>query len=389
MAGIGGAQEDLADNTVNLISKVQGLTETEQAATQAYIDAKDAVAAANEAQTDSTNLLVDEMTAAYAIQEDLARKKIQNEQQVTDEMTKAASAQGLTLDEYKAKLKETEAALGNYTSAATEMYKKISDKSTVSVKEMQANLEHNQAVVDTWSKNIESLAKRGIDDGLLKTLKDAGPESAGTVAALVKASDAELSKLSDTFKNGSTVAIDAMKREMGLPDTVNAGSKMVDDVAKGAGNNKALQTASETMVRDAKSAADKQVSISDFQSVGRNIINGMVTGIRGGQSSLVSAMVTAVNAAASAAKSKLGINSPSTLFRDLIGKNMILGIGAGIEEETESLRRKLSRSLDSMVSGLQAAVPTSIDLSVSNSHNSGGTLDALMNHTINMQILET
>ena len=49
-------------------------------------------------------------------------------------------------------------------------------------------------------------------------------------------------------------------------------------------------------------------------------------------------------------KSFFGIKSPSTVFRDQIGKNMALGLGVGFEDE-----------MDAVAKDMQDAIPTSLD----------------------------
>lgn len=70
----------------------------------------------------------------------------------------------------------------------------------------------------------------------------------------------------------------------------------------------------------------------DWASIGRNIVNGIASGIRNFAGSIVSAAKSAAKSALNAAKSFLGIHSPSRVFRDQVGKYMALGMGVGFEE---------------------------------------------------------
>ena len=65
-------------------------------------------------------------------------------------------------------------------------------------------------------------------------------------------------------------------------------------------------------------------------SIGGQIIQGLVNGIMSGVSSVVSAIGNVVSSAVSAAKSFLGIHSPSRVFRDLIGLMITRGLAVGI-----------------------------------------------------------
>ena len=85
----------------------------------------------------------------------------------------------------------------------------------------------------------------------------------------------------------------------------------------------------------------------DWGSVGMNIIRGIASGISGAVGHLVSAAASAASSALSAIKSKLGIHSPSRVFRDQVGKMMALGMGIGFEKNIP---------INTMKSGLQNAV---------------------------------
>lgn len=70
----------------------------------------------------------------------------------------------------------------------------------------------------------------------------------------------------------------------------------------------------------------------DWGSVGLNIIQGIASGIASAAGALVDAAVSAATNALDWVKSKLGIHSPSTVFRDQVGKMMALGMGQGFQK---------------------------------------------------------
>lgn len=88
----------------------------------------------------------------------------------------------------------------------------------------------------------------------------------------------------------------------------------------------------------------------DWASIGRNIVNGIANGIRNFAGSIVSAAKSAAKKALNAAKSFLGIHSPSRVFRDQVGKYMALGMGIGFEENvpTDDMKNSLSDSMNKM-----------------------------------------
>lgn len=93
-------------------------------------------------------------------------------------------------------------------------------------------------------------------------------------------------------------------------------------------------------------------------SAGNNIIQGLINGIKGAIGNAVAAVKGAASSIVNAAKSALGIHSPSRVFRDEVGKMIPAGLGVGV-----TMNEKLAvRPVQSMVSAL---LPSSFPGSVS------------------------
>lgn len=64
------------------------------------------------------------------------------------------------------------------------LFDKVDEKEKVSPDTLKENLESQLQAFEDWTKNINSLADRGIDDELLEELREMGPSSAAEIAAL-------------------------------------------------------------------------------------------------------------------------------------------------------------------------------------------------------------
>lgn len=98
---------------------------------------------------------------------------------------------------------------------------------------------------------------------------------------------------------------------------------------------------------------------SNLVSVGRNMIDGLIEGVKSAAGRLASAALDAVKGAVNAAKDFLGINSPSTLMRDEIGKMMGAGIGEGLLASTKTVAHDMdtfNRSLQGKISQIQGGL---------------------------------
>ena len=75
----------------------------------------------------------------------------------------------------------------------------------------------------------------------------------------------------------------------------------------------------------------------DLSSIGRGIIEGLVNGIKGAAGSVASAIKGVADGAVSAAKKALGINSPSRVMRDHVGRWVGEGLAEGITRTSKAV----------------------------------------------------
>lgn len=210
----------------------------------------------------------------------------------------------------------------DYLDSATDMFDRLSDKSKLSIGEMQKNLEENQRIIGEWSENIAKLAERGVDEGLLEKLREAGPSSAGHVKALVKASDTELEKLSDTFAQGGQVATDALKESLGLDK-----SGALDSV--------------EHLVVGMSKTMKQEIESANFDGMGADITDGLAGGVVTGTVDVEKAAKEMAKKTTDATKDEFGIQSPSTVYKEMGLNNtegMVLGISSGTSAVIQSMR---------------------------------------------------
>lgn len=116
-------------------------------------------------------------------------------------------------------------------------------------------------------------------------------------------------------------------------------------------------------------------------TVGKAVITGIANGITGAAGAIVTAAKNAAKKALDAAKNFLGIHSPSTVFRDQVGKNMALGMGLGFEKNVPI--SEISKSLDNAVDDIQLktlrvrlnSITRSLNESATNGIRSGNIVD--------------
>ena len=91
-------------------------------------------------------------------------------------------------------------------------FQAIEQQTALSADQMTANLQKNIEAVDKWSQNLETLAKRGLDQGLIEQMRKAGPKMANQTQALVDASDEQLGRLNGKWTEAGDKAKEGFLR---------------------------------------------------------------------------------------------------------------------------------------------------------------------------------
>ena len=217
----------------------------------------------------------------------------------------------------------------DYKDAATDMFDTLSDEAEITVGEMTANMEENQRVIAEWADNIAELAERGIDEGLLEELREAGPESAGHVNAMVNASDEELERLSAVFAEGGDVAVDALSTSLDVD---------IDAV--------------EHLVTGVEDALADQIKNANFESLGIDIVKGQAGGIKKGTPEAEQAARDMADGVEGAASDAFETGSPSRVFKR-IGSDVADGLALGISDGTKKVTQAITRRMKKIAEDLQ------------------------------------
>nr|DAX69532.1 MAG TPA: tail tape measure [Caudoviricetes sp.] len=91
-------------------------------------------------------------------------------------------------------------------------FQAIEQQSALSVDQLSANLEKNIAAVDKWAGNLETLARRGLDQGFLEELRKLGPKAAEQTQALVDSTDEQLGRFNELYNRSGEKAKEGLLR---------------------------------------------------------------------------------------------------------------------------------------------------------------------------------
>ncbi len=219
----------------------------------------------------------------------------------------------------------------------TNMFEQIKYKSAISVDEMIANLQKNQEAVNNWATNLNTLAERGVNEGILAKLQAMGPQGGLYVQELVNASDEKLATLNEVFTQGGESAMN------GLTASMDTGALGITDKIKG-------------IVQSQVSSLQEEIAAADFSSLGQEIPNGVSQGIEQGASTAGESSKNMANDIKESFTSEMDINSPSRVFNEY-GGFITTGLAEGVDKGTNqpvssvtNLANQIKKPFDSLQS---------------------------------------
>lgn len=219
----------------------------------------------------------------------------------------------------------------------TNMFEQIKYKSAISVDEMIANLQKNQEAVNNWATNLNTLAERGVNEGILAKLQAMGPQGGLYVQELVNASDEKLATLNEVFTQGGESAMN------GLTAGMDTGALGITDKIKG-------------IVQSQVSSLQEEIAAADFSSLGQEIPNGVSQGIEQGVSTAGESSKNMANDIKESFTSEMDINSPSRVFNEY-GGFITTGLAEGVDKGTNqpvssvtNLANQIKKPFDSLQS---------------------------------------
>lgn len=139
-----------------------------------------------------------------------------------------------------------------------------------------------------------------------------------------------------------------------LPQIISSGAKIISSLISG------ITKMVPTLLGIIPGIVSKMISAfkdADWASIGHNIINGIVNGIKSLAGNIANAAKSAASAALDGVKSLLGIHSPSRVFRDQVGLMIGKGLAIGIVQSGSYVQDSMNRMAD-MVIGTTIQPPT-------------------------------
>ena len=243
-------------------------------------------------------------------------------------------------------------------------------------------------LVNSLLDNIDAVIDAGLNllfalvDGILAAIPKLLEAAPTIITKLVNAIISNLPKL----VQAAVQLMIALQRGLleNMPLLLKAAITLVGELIRGLISM--IPALVDAMIDLGKEAAEAFKN-TDWLAIGKNIIQGIIDGVGSMLSNLWSTMSNVASGLLSRAKNALGIRSPSTKFRDQIGKQSARGIAVGFDEEIGNAYDNIQAAIDSEQKKLE--VSENVQMATAHAEGIDGKTPEYVETVINIDGKET
>lgn len=137
----------------------------------------------------------------------------------------------------------------------------------------------------------------------------------------------------------------------------NIGSNFISNIASGiSGMIGSIANVGRSMATSVLNAIRNIFSWNSLSNIGSNLVRGIWNGISNMTGWIIDLIGGFASSVISSIKGFFGIHSPSRVMRDLIGVNIVKGIGVGVDVETPNLEKDIDTNMADLVAKMEATV---------------------------------
>ena len=313
-----------------------------------------------EEQIQSTQSTIDGLSAEY--QETMTyisdTEALANAATETEALGTAAETASRQMAEMSAAVQEAFEAmyedLSETIKSQMNLFDEFTTKSQLTTEELLANMQSQIDGVTNWADNLETLADRGINQGLLKYLADMGPEGAAYVQTFVDMTDEELQKANELYNEALALPTETV--ESIAESYATAGTQAGEGFTTGLTDSKeGAKTAATEMAEETLTAMNETLDINspskEMQTIGEYAAEGLTVGLKEGKRGVVDTVSDLASELIRTAQNGL----QTAKFAD-IGKQIPAGLKAGIESGRSGVISAVEKMCTEAVSKAKAAL---------------------------------
>lgn len=259
-----------------------------------------------------------------------------SKKELQDAVAAYSESGGEAAEAYSEKLA---AIITNWDSTGQEIAQAAGEAGEKSGKE---HTEKAKSGIESGQKEVTEAAKKGGEE--------AGKESQKATADGIQQNSGQVSQAaSSSIRKAEDAALGYYN------GFYNVGANLMRGTVAGmTANSPAVEEAARAAVRNAVTGAKKEGNIKSpsrvmRDEVGEMLAAGMAVGIDEGSGDVEKSARNLAKVSVDATKDKLGIHSPSKVFKDEIGKHIVGGVIKGIEAEVPKLKKTMKKMSEEAV----------------------------------------
>ena len=172
------------------------------------------------------------------------------------------------------------------------------------------------------------------------------------VQLVVKLGKGIMDSMPTIIANAGQIAL-AIINTIGHLDMINLGKKLITKLGDGIkAMFKAIKGKADDLI--VKFKEPFTTKLTEFKDIGKNIVQGIIDGIKNMISNIGSAIKGVCDSAIKSAKSALGIHSPSKVFKEEVGQYIGQGMAKGIEESTPEVSKATTEMCNNVLTNGKA-----------------------------------
>ena len=217
------------------------------------------------------------------------------------------------------------------------------DKLSQTTEQIYSNIEamKQQAVAQAYQNQMQEVANELVQTQM--ELDENRTKQAEILSQLrISKNQAEIDALSADLEELKTQETQLTEKQNGLMSELDTYAQ------KASGSVKQIGT-------DMSDTAAK--ASTSGQNIGYNLATGVASGLSWGQSLINTVATNVINTAISKMKAAAGIASPSKVTRDLIGKNLALGVGEGLMDSLSTVEKDAEAFMNGTINAMVTTPP--------------------------------
>lgn len=211
--------------------------------------------------------------------------------------------------------------------------------------DLLANLNSQVNGFKLWQSEIEKIAGKAIDDGLVAELREMGPKALPQLLALNQLTEEQLTEYSALYAEKALLARQQAEAELiGMKE--DTALRISELRATADTELETLRTEWVAKIQAVTKATNDE--LTSLKQIGVNAGQGLLNGLASMESSLIAKATSIANAVKAAMAGAFDIHSPSRWMRDFIGVNMMRGWIDGMDSMRSNVISTATKMADFM-----------------------------------------